>query len=165
MVGIFGLFERPCTPLPLLFAEGEEAKKEKEKEKKREKCKAEGCHKLLGFFWEFHHFVGNWQKKFGRFKNTKNFNIFGNSTKRRKSFGSPYYHHHDDEQRHHQQQQQQNKIKDEQLLFLFPEQLIGQRKPIYNNDWSEKLKTEEMPSSSNFWKIQHCALHFRNKYL
>ena len=57
MVGIFGLFERPCTPLSLLFAEGEEAKKNYEKEKKRKRCNGEG--KLLGFFWEFHHFDGN----------------------------------------------------------------------------------------------------------
>ena len=124
--------------------------------------------KLVKNWWDF---FGNFIILLGIDMKTWSFqkyqisNIFENSTKRRESFGSPYYHHHDDEQRHHHQQQQQNKIKDEQLLFLFPEQLIGQRKPIYNNDWSEKLKTEEMPSSSNFWKIQHCALHFRNKYL
>ena len=122
---------------------------------------------IVGIFLGISSFCWELTRKFGHFKITENSNILRNSTKRRRNFGSPYYHHHDDEQRHHHQQQQQNKIKEQdQLLFLFPEQqLIGQRKPIYNNDWSEKLKTEEMPSSSNFWKIQHCALHFRNKYL
>ena len=45
-------FQCPCTLLPPLL-------EEEVIEKKREMCKGEGCHKLLGFSWEFHHFFGN----------------------------------------------------------------------------------------------------------
>jgi len=83
--------------------EGEEAKKEEEKEKKRERCKGEGCHKLLGFFWKFYHFLLEPDPEIWSFQNYRKFQYFENSPKRRQIFGNPYYHHHDDEQRHDQQ--------------------------------------------------------------
>ena len=44
-----GIFEKSIKKLGQIFGE----------EKKREMCKIEGCHILLAFWWEFHHFGGN----------------------------------------------------------------------------------------------------------
>ena len=57
------------------FGEEKVAKEDKEMKKKIERGKGEGCHKLLGFSWEFHHFwgifMGIWP-----FSNSQNSQLF-----------------------------------------------------------------------------------------